>query len=185
MHIMSTNFAKTVVWKHGNDVKLWRHKQRTPNANDHHMPFNQNPLHENFLRTPLLGQLGTVTSLRAASGVTVMYQTTDSIDWLKGSPAAQNSSLHNGVNQTAGFATTCIHHQVGERTFLMPQVMISQKCCKSCFDFWSSIMDNEMPWLRSRPLKYDRESEKIISRVFRYNTMTRSRLHDSKISLNG
>ena len=29
MHIMSTNFAKTLVWKHGNDVKLWRHKQRT------------------------------------------------------------------------------------------------------------------------------------------------------------
>jgi len=42
MHIMSTNFAKTLVWKHGNDVKLWRHKQRTPNANDHLMNLNQN-----------------------------------------------------------------------------------------------------------------------------------------------
>jgi len=26
---MSTNLAKTLVWKHGNDVKLWRHKQHT------------------------------------------------------------------------------------------------------------------------------------------------------------
>jgi len=52
MHIMSTNFAKTLVWKHGNDVKLWRHKQRTPNANDHHMTLNQNPPWK-FLRTPL------------------------------------------------------------------------------------------------------------------------------------
>jgi len=32
MYIMSTNFAKTLVWRHGNDVKLWRHKQRTPNT---------------------------------------------------------------------------------------------------------------------------------------------------------
>jgi len=46
---MSTNFAKTLFWKHGNDVKLWRHKQRTPNANDP----EPNPPHENFLRTPL------------------------------------------------------------------------------------------------------------------------------------
>ena len=43
MHIMSTNFAKTLVWKHGNDVNLWRHKQRTPNANDHHTTLNQTP----------------------------------------------------------------------------------------------------------------------------------------------
>jgi len=49
---MSTNFAKTLVWKHVNDVKLWRHKQRTPNTNGHHMTLNQPP-HENFLRTPL------------------------------------------------------------------------------------------------------------------------------------
>jgi len=40
---MLTNFVKTLVWKHGNDVKLWRHKQRTPNAHDHHMTLNQNP----------------------------------------------------------------------------------------------------------------------------------------------
>jgi len=40
---MSTNLAKTLVWKHGNDVKLWRHKQRTPNTNDHHMILNQIP----------------------------------------------------------------------------------------------------------------------------------------------
>jgi len=26
MLIMSTNFAKTLVWKHEYDVKLWRHK---------------------------------------------------------------------------------------------------------------------------------------------------------------
>jgi len=32
-----------LVWKHGNDVKLWRHKQRTPNTNDHHMTLNQTP----------------------------------------------------------------------------------------------------------------------------------------------
>jgi len=43
MHIMSTNFAKTLVWKHEYDVKLWRHKQRTPNTNDHHMPLNETP----------------------------------------------------------------------------------------------------------------------------------------------
>jgi len=30
MHIMSTDFPKTLVWKHENDVKLWRHKDRTP-----------------------------------------------------------------------------------------------------------------------------------------------------------
>ena len=43
MRIMSTNFAKTSVWKHAFDVKLWRHKQRTPNTNDHHMPLNETP----------------------------------------------------------------------------------------------------------------------------------------------
>jgi len=36
---MSTNVAKTLVWKHEYDVKWWRHKQRTPNTNDHHMPL--------------------------------------------------------------------------------------------------------------------------------------------------
>jgi len=35
---MSTNFAKRLVWKHEYDVKLWRHKERTPNTNDHHVP---------------------------------------------------------------------------------------------------------------------------------------------------
>ena len=43
MHTMSTNFAKTLVWKHGNDVKLWRHKQCTPKPNNHHMTLNQTP----------------------------------------------------------------------------------------------------------------------------------------------
>ena len=33
MHIMLKNFAKTLVLKHEYDVKLWRHKQRTPNTN--------------------------------------------------------------------------------------------------------------------------------------------------------
>ena len=37
------NFAKTLVWKHENDVKLWRHKDRTPNTNDHHMTLNEPP----------------------------------------------------------------------------------------------------------------------------------------------
>ena len=41
MHTMSTNFAKTLVWKHGNDVRLWRHKQCTPKTNNHHMTLNQ------------------------------------------------------------------------------------------------------------------------------------------------
>jgi len=42
MHIMSTNFAKALVWKHEYDVKLWHHKERTPNTNDYHMPPNEN-----------------------------------------------------------------------------------------------------------------------------------------------
>ena len=29
--------------KHEYDVKLWRHKKRTPNTNDHHMPLNEPP----------------------------------------------------------------------------------------------------------------------------------------------
>ena len=41
MHIMSPNLARTLVWEHENDVKVWRHKQCTPN--DHHMTLNQNP----------------------------------------------------------------------------------------------------------------------------------------------
>jgi len=39
---MSTNFAKTLVWKQDYDVKLWRHKQRIPNTNDP-MPLNETP----------------------------------------------------------------------------------------------------------------------------------------------
>jgi len=52
MHIVSTNFAKALVWKHAYDVKLRRHKQRAPNTIDHHMPLNEPP-HENFLCSPL------------------------------------------------------------------------------------------------------------------------------------
>jgi len=49
---MSTNFAKTLVWKQDYDVKLWRHKQRTTNTNDYPISLNETR-HENFLRTPL------------------------------------------------------------------------------------------------------------------------------------
>jgi len=52
MHIVSTNFAKMLVWKHEYDMKLWCHKQRTRNTNDHHIPLNDPP-HENFVRAPL------------------------------------------------------------------------------------------------------------------------------------
>jgi len=41
VHIMSTNFAKTLVWKQDYDVKLRRHNQRTPNTNDYPMPLNE------------------------------------------------------------------------------------------------------------------------------------------------
>ena len=54
MHIMSKNFAKMLVLKHVCDFKLRRHKQRTPNTNDPHIPLNEPP-HENFLRTPVDG----------------------------------------------------------------------------------------------------------------------------------
>ena len=37
------NFAKTLVWKHECDVKLWRHKETTPETNDHHIPMNETP----------------------------------------------------------------------------------------------------------------------------------------------
>jgi len=47
--------SKNIAWKHEYDVKSWRHKQRTPNTNDHHVPLNETP-HENFLRTPLLAR---------------------------------------------------------------------------------------------------------------------------------
>ena len=35
---------QNVVWKHEYDVKLWCHKQRTQNTNNHHMPLNETPL---------------------------------------------------------------------------------------------------------------------------------------------
>jgi len=43
MHIMSANFAKMLVWEHEYDVKFLRHKQRTPNTNNHQMPLNETP----------------------------------------------------------------------------------------------------------------------------------------------
>ena len=38
--------------KHEYEVTLWRHRDRTPQRHDYHMPLNETP-HENFLRTPL------------------------------------------------------------------------------------------------------------------------------------
>jgi len=38
------NFAKTLVRKQEYGVKLWRHKQRTPNTNNHHLPLTEKPL---------------------------------------------------------------------------------------------------------------------------------------------
>jgi len=43
MHIMSTNVAKTLVLKHEHDFKLRRHKDCTPQTNDHRMPLNETP----------------------------------------------------------------------------------------------------------------------------------------------
>ena len=34
---------QNVIWKHGYDVKMWRHKQHTPNTNDYHMPLREIP----------------------------------------------------------------------------------------------------------------------------------------------
>ena len=45
---MSTNFAKTLVWKQDYDVILWRHKQRTPNTNAYPMPLNETPPMKSF-----------------------------------------------------------------------------------------------------------------------------------------
>ena len=45
---MSTNFAKTLVWKQDYDIILWRHKQRTPNTNDYPMPLNETPPMKSF-----------------------------------------------------------------------------------------------------------------------------------------
>jgi len=36
MHVVSTNFAKTFLWKHKHDVKLWCQKQHTPSKNEQH-----------------------------------------------------------------------------------------------------------------------------------------------------
>ena len=52
MHIVSKNVAETLVWKHEYDVKLWRHKHRTPNTNDNQMQLNET-LDETFLHAPL------------------------------------------------------------------------------------------------------------------------------------
>jgi len=43
MHIVSASFAKTLAWKHEYDVKMWCHKQHTPNRNNHHKPMNEPP----------------------------------------------------------------------------------------------------------------------------------------------
>ena len=48
MHIMSTNFAKALVWKHKCNVILWRQKQRTPNTNYHHICHWMKPLMKMF-----------------------------------------------------------------------------------------------------------------------------------------
>jgi len=39
---MSTNLAKTMVWKQDYDIKLCRHEQLTSNKNDHHLLLNEN-----------------------------------------------------------------------------------------------------------------------------------------------
>jgi len=45
MRTMSTNFTKTLVWKHEYDFKLWCHKKRTQNTNVHHIPLIETPCH--------------------------------------------------------------------------------------------------------------------------------------------
>ena len=62
---MSRNFAKSFVWKHEYDVKLWRQKQpHQIQMTDHHMPLNETTPHENFLRTPLRQSLVSISSYR-------------------------------------------------------------------------------------------------------------------------
>jgi len=39
MHVVSTNFAKTSVWKREYDIVLWRRKQCISSKNDHHTPL--------------------------------------------------------------------------------------------------------------------------------------------------
>jgi len=51
MHIVSTNFVKTLVWKYEYDVKLWRHKHIKHKWPPYGTEWNHP--HENFLHTPL------------------------------------------------------------------------------------------------------------------------------------
>jgi len=55
MHIMSTNFIKSLIWKHEYDSNcdLINSAHQIQMTNDHHMPLNETPPHENSLRTPL------------------------------------------------------------------------------------------------------------------------------------
>jgi len=46
-----------LVLKYDYDVKLWRHKERTPKIKDHQMPLNETS-HETFLRTSLFVTTG-------------------------------------------------------------------------------------------------------------------------------
>jgi len=39
MHIVSTNFAKTLDWKREFNIAVWRHKQRIPSNNDRQTPL--------------------------------------------------------------------------------------------------------------------------------------------------
>jgi len=45
IYIVTTNFTKTLIWKHEYYVKLWRDKQPIPNTNNHnhHMRLNKIP----------------------------------------------------------------------------------------------------------------------------------------------
>jgi len=53
MHIMSTNFAKRLVWKHEYDVNcdVTNRAHQIPMTTICH---STNPTHENFLRTPVV-----------------------------------------------------------------------------------------------------------------------------------
>jgi len=39
MHVVSTNFAKTLFWKREYDIILQRYKQHVSSNNDHHTPL--------------------------------------------------------------------------------------------------------------------------------------------------
>jgi len=49
MRIVSTNFAKILVWKRKYGVILWRHKQHTTSNNDRHRPRPRSGLNELFI----------------------------------------------------------------------------------------------------------------------------------------